>query len=79
MQPGDTDDLDGFATLYWTSTMEIDVSIVGVYRFMTDTTHIRGNFSLKRLSACGPPFCFRTFFTVGRVEPKVQVSLIKVM
>ena len=49
MQTGDTGDLDSFVILRWTSTMEIDVSIVVAYLFVTDTTRICGNFSFKQL------------------------------
>ena len=37
-----------FATLHWTSTMEVNIWIVAAYPFTTDATHIRSNFSQKR-------------------------------
>ena len=49
IQTGDTGDLDQLAILSRMSIMEVDVSIVAAYLFMTDTTRTRGNFSLKRL------------------------------
>ena len=54
MQTGDTGGLDRFATMRWMSTMDIKVSIVAVYLFATEATHIHSNFSLEWLFLRSP-------------------------